>query len=152
MESFFYPLDTIKNWNYLYKSKGLIQYHFILPKKFSKKGLKQILKIISSSDHIPFLAVLKFHGKVNQNYLSFPIEGYSLSLDFKIKKGLFDFLNQLDKNVVKYKGRIYLTKDARVSKDIFQKGYPKIDDFRRYRINNNMKMKFQSLQSNRLDI
>ena len=43
------------------------------------------------------------------------MEGYSLALDFKVEKGLFDLLNKLDEIVVKYKGRIYLAKDARVS-------------------------------------
>ena len=80
------------------------------------------------------------------------MEGYSLALDFKIEKGLFDLLDKLDEIVVKYKGRIYLAKDVRVSKEVFEKGYPQIETFRQYRKENKMDIKFQSLQSKRVGI
>ena len=96
--------------------------------------------------------MLKLYGKANDNWLSFPIEGYSLALDFKIEKSLFDLLDKLDEIVVKHKGRIYLAKDVRVSKDIFEKGYPQIDTFRQYRKENMMDSKFQSYQSKRIEI
>ena len=73
-------------------------------------------------------------------------------MDFKIEKGLFDLLDKLDEIVVKHKGRIYLTKDVRVSKETFEKGYPQIETFRQYRKANKMDRKFQSLQSKRVGI
>lgn len=152
INTFFYPLDGISNWNRIYGKNGLIQYQLILPKQQSYQGLKEILSSISKSRKGSFLAVLKLHGKANDNYLSFPIEGYSLALDFKIQRGLFALLDKLDKIVLKYKGRIYLTKDARVSKAVFEAGYPKVDIFRQYRSDQKMDVKFQSLQSKRLGI
>lgn len=152
IDTFFYPLDAIGNWNRIYGKNGFTQYQFILPKETSYQGLQEILGTISNSGKGSFLAVLKLYGKANDNYLSFPIKGYSLALDFKIEKGLFDLLDELDKIVVKYKGRIYLAKDARVSKETFEKGYPQIETFRQYRKNNKMDIKFQSLQSKRLGI
>jgi FAD/FMN-containing dehydrogenase len=118
----------------------------------SYEGLKEILTVISNSRKGSFLAVLKLYGKANDNWLSFPIEGYSLALDFKIDKDLFSLLDTLDEIVVKYKGRIYLTKDARVSKNTFEKGYPHIETFRKYRKDNKMHKKFQSYQSERVGI
>jgi hypothetical protein len=53
---------------------------------------------------------------------------------------------------VKHKGRIYLTKDVRVSKKTFEKGYPQIETFRQYRKENKMDEKFQSHQSKRVGI
>jgi len=123
-----------------------------LPKETSYEGLEEILTTISKSGKGSFLAVLKLYGKANDNYLSFPMEGYSLALDFKIEKGLFDLLDKLDEIVVKYKGRIYLAKDVRVSKEVFEKGYPQIETFRQYRKENKMDIKFQSLQSKRVGI
>ena len=108
--------------------------------------------MINLSKKNSFLAVLKLHGKKNKNYLSFPIEGYSLAIDFKIQKDLFSLLTKLDKIVLKYKGRIYLTKDARIVKDVFEAGYPLISKFRKYRQINNMQKKFESYQSKRLDL
>jgi len=152
IDSFFYPLDAIGHWNRIYGKNGFTQYQFILPKETSYEGLEEILSAISKSGKGSFLAVLKLYGKANDNYLSFPMEGYSLALDFKIEKGLFDLLDELDEIVVKYKGRIYLAKDVRVSKEIFEKGYPQIGNFRQYREKNKMDIKFQSFQSKRVGI
>jgi len=152
IDTFFYPLDAIGHWNRIYGRNGFTQYQFILPKETSYEGLEEILTAISSSGKGSFLAVLKLYGKANDNWLSFPIEGYSLALDFKIEKGLFDLLDKLDEIVIKYEGRIYLTKDVRVSKETFEKGYPHIETFRQYRQKNKMDSKFQSLQSKRVGI
>jgi len=152
IDTFFYPLDAIGNWNRIYGKGGFTQYQCILPKEISYDGLKEILRTISDSGKGSFLAVVKLYGKENANYLSFPIEGYSLALDFKIEKGLFELLEELDKIVLKYKGRIYLTKDVSVSRETFEQGYPDIEKFRAYRKENNMNNKFESLQSKRVGI
>ena len=151
-DTFFFPLDKILNWNKIYGKKGFIQYQFILPKKTSFEGLKEILELISESGKGSFLAVLKLYGKANKNWLSFPIEGYSLALDFKIDRDLFKLLDKLDDVVVRYDGRIYLAKDARVSKDVFEAGYSKIEDFRMFRKKTGLNKNFNSLQSLRLEI
>ena len=151
-DSFFFPLDSIKNWNRIYGKKGFTQYQFILPKKESFEGLKSILNEISNSGKGSFLAVLKLYGKENRNYLSFPLEGYSLALDFKIEKGLFELLDRLDEIVLKHKGRIYLSKDVRVSKEVFEKGYPQINKFRGIRKKYKLNEVFSSLQSKRVGI
>jgi decaprenylphospho-beta-D-ribofuranose 2-oxidase len=152
IDNFFYPLDSIVDWNKLYGKDGFLQYQFIIPKESSFEGLKEILKAISNSGKGSFLSVLKLYGNANNNYLSFPLEGYSLAIDFKMEKGLLHFLDKLDEIVLKFNGRIYLAKDARVSKETFEKGYPKIEHFRNYRKDNNMDLKFQSLQSKRVGI
>ncbi|RXJ95817.1 FAD-linked oxidase [Arcobacter sp. AHV-9/2010] len=152
IDTFFYPLDAINNWNRIYGKNGFTQYQFILPKDVSYDGLKEILEKISNSGKGSFLAVLKLYGEANQNYLSFPMKGYSLALDFKIEKGIFELLDSLDEIVLKYGGRIYLTKDVRVSKEIFEKGYPSIEKFRNLRKEYGMDKKFQSLQSKRVGI
>ncbi|NQY05013.1 MAG: FAD-binding oxidoreductase [Flavobacteriaceae bacterium] len=151
-DKFFFPLDSIANWNRIYGKKGFTQYQFILPKENSFHGLKEILQEIEASGKGSFLAVLKLYGKSNENYLSFPLEGYSLALDFKIEKGIFELLEKLDTIVVKYKGRIYLSKDVRVSKATFEKGYPNIEKFREIRKKYNLKELLTSLQSKRVEI
>lgn len=152
IDTFFFPLDAIENWNRIYGKNGFTQYQFILPKENSFTGLEEILTSISNSGKGSFLAVLKLYGKANENYLSFPMEGYSLALDFKIEKGLFELLDKLDEIVLKYEGRIYLTKDVRVSKATFEQGYPFIDKFRSIREKYKMNTKFNSLQSKRVAI
>ena len=152
IDPFFYPLDAFGNWNYIYGKNGFTQYQFILPLETSYDGLEEILTVISKSGKGSFIAVLKLFGKANANYLSFPLEGYSLSLDFKIEKGVFDLLEMLNEIVLKYQGRIYLAKDVSTSREIFEQGYPMITRFREFRTKNRMNTKFQSMQSKRLGI
>jgi len=151
-DGFFFPLDAIRNWNRMYGKNGFTQYQFVLPKKESYEGLKEILHEVASSGKGSFLAVLKLYGQENKNYLSFPLEWYSLALDFKIEKGVFELLNTLDNIVMKYNGRIYLSKDVRVTKKVFEKGYPQIEKFREIRKKYKLYSVFNSQQSKRVGI
>jgi len=152
INSFFYPLDAIDHWNRIYGKRGFTQYQFILPKESSYDGLRDILARIAGADKGSFLAVLKLYGKANDNYLSFPMEGYSLALDFKIEKGWQTLLDALDRTVLKYGGRIYLAKDVRVSAQTFAAGYPMIKEFKKIRKQYGLDTRLNSLQSLRVEI
>lgn len=127
---FFYPLDGLANWNRLYGAKGFVQYQFVVPKEAGRDSMTRILKKIAHSGKGSFLAVLKAFGPENENYLSFPMEGYTLALDFKIQPGLFELLDELDRMVLDAGGRIYLAKDARMQPEVFSSSYPRLDNFR----------------------
>ena len=152
IDAFFFPLDAIGNWNRIYGKKGFTQYQIILPKETSEAGLTEILQTIADSGKGPFLAVLKLFGKANDNYLSFPIEGYSLALDFKIEDSLFKLLDVLDDIVLEYGGRVYLAKDVRVSQAVFEQSYPQLSTFKALRSRYKMQQKFNSLQSKRIGL
>lgn len=152
IDTFFYPLDSIAHWNRIYGKNGFVQYQFILPLANSYSGLAEILKVIASSKKGSFLAVLKLYGEANDNYLSFPMKGYSLALDFKLEKGVFELIERLNDIVKKNHGRIYLAKDACVDEDTFSQGYEHIEAFRAMRKQYNMSSKFGSLQSKRVGI
>lgn len=138
-EDFFYPLDVVTDWNRIYGKNGFIQYQLVLPKATGKEGMKEILETIAGSDNGSFLAVLKLFGKANEEaYNSFPIEGYTLALDFKMNAKLKNLVEKLDQIVESYGGRIYLTKDS-MSK-------PTLVNYLK-NVNNS---KFVSLQSKRI--
>ena len=128
-DSFYYPLDSILGWNKIYGRKGFVQYQFVLPLAASKEGLIEILTRINRKGTGSFLAVLKLFGE-QDDLISFPMKGYTLALDFPIQPGLFEFLNELDKIVADYGGRIYLSKDARMKSEIFWKTYPHVYRFK----------------------
>lgn len=112
-ETFFYPLDAINDWNRIYGKNGFIQYQMVIPKAKGKEGMRRILETIAKSGNGSFLAVLKLFGKNNpEAYNSFPFEGYTLALDFKVNSKLKDLVQKLDEIVEEFGGRIYLTKDA----------------------------------------
>lgn len=149
-EPFFYPLDAILHWNRGYGRKGFIQYQFVLPLE-SKQGLVEILNRISSKGLGSFLAVLKVFGK-QDNLISFPMEGFTLAMDFPVRKGLFEFLDELDQIVLQYGGRLYMSKDARMKPEVLQAGYPHLPEFKKILEKYNPENKFRSLQSERLDL
>jgi decaprenylphospho-beta-D-ribofuranose 2-oxidase len=128
-DGFFYPLDSILNWNRIYGKNGFVQYQFVLPLKASRDGLKKILARINKMGMGSFLAVLKLFGE-QDDLISFPMEGYTLALDFPMKPGLLGFLDELDEIVADCGGRIYLTKDARMKKSLFWETYPKAAKFK----------------------
>jgi len=112
-ETFFYPLDVVNDWNKIYGKKGFIQYQMVIPKEKGKAGMKKILETIAKSGNGSFLAVLKLFGKENPSaYNSFPLEGYTLALDFKVNPKLAKLVSDLDEIVEEFGGRIYLTKDS----------------------------------------
>ena len=149
-DPFFYPLDHIHNWNRMYGKKGFLQYQFVVPFG-SKEGLKKIIEKIATKNLGSFLAVLKAFGD-ETGMMSFPRPGYTLALDFPLKKGLLEFLDELDKLVHDYGGRVYLTKDARMSLETYWKTYPQTKEFQETLKKYNSSNKYQSSQSQRLNI
>ena len=147
-EPFFYPLDAVLHWNRMYGKKGFVQYQFVLPLE-AKSGLIEIMNTIGASGMGSFLTVLKVFGK-QDSIISFPKEGYTLAMDFAVRKGLMEFLDKLDEIVLKYGGRLYMSKDARMKPGALQAGYPKLEEFKSIVRKYNSHNKFCSLQSERL--
>jgi hypothetical protein len=147
-EPFFYPLDAVLHWNRMYGKAGFVQYQFVLPLD-AKQGLVEILERIADEGLGSFLAVLKVFGK-QESMISFPKEGYTLALDFPVRKGLLEFLDELDQLVLKYNGRLYMSKDARMKPEMLVAGYPELDRFKAIVKKYNPENKIRSVQSDRL--
>ena len=81
-----------------------------------------MLKTVVSYGGGSFLAVIKKMGN-QEGILSFPFEGYTLSMDFPVKKGTIEMCSQLDKIVMDYGGRTYLTKDSILDEKTFKQMY-----------------------------
>jgi decaprenylphospho-beta-D-ribofuranose 2-oxidase len=77
---------------------------------------------------------LKRFGPGDEGYLSFPMPGWTLALDFPARThGLADLLDRLDSDVIGAGGRVYLAKDSRVSPDALAAMYPRLPEFRAVR-------------------
>ncbi len=123
--SFFFPLDRIEAWNRLYGRKGFVQYQCVLPKAESPAGIAALLERIAAAGQGSFLAVLKLFGPAGEGLLSFPMEGYTLALDFPLRKGTPALLDALDAITHRHGGRVYLAKDACCTPDRVREGYPR---------------------------
>ncbi|WP_300064263.1 FAD-binding oxidoreductase [uncultured Roseobacter sp.] len=151
-DSYFYPLDAVLHWNRLYGRRGFVQYQCVLPLAASLRGLRQMLDAIRASGEGAFLAVLKLMGAQSRTGLSFPMQGYTLALDFPMTKTLPRLLHRLDAIVTAYQGRIYLAKDARMSAETFRRGYDDLENFEALRRDIGAAGVFKSHQSERLGL
>lgn len=133
-DPFFYPLDKVNHWNRMYGTRGFLQWQCAVPAADDNKGIKLILQKITENRLGSFLVVLKEFGDIeSQGMLSFPMPGMTLALDFpNTGKRLFDILDELDKLVIMFGGRIYPAKDARMAGGTFQKAFPLFEDFKKF--------------------
>lgn len=131
---FFYPLDSIAQWNRLYGSPGFWQYQCVLPPAAMREGTSALLTEISGAGQGSFLAVLKtFGAKPSPGLLSFPREGATLALDFPNRaEDTLRLFSRLDSIVRDAGGRLYAAKDGRIPKDMWRSGYPELDRFIRH--------------------
>ncbi|HLP50391.1 MAG TPA: FAD-binding oxidoreductase, partial [Chitinophagales bacterium] len=151
LDDFFCPLDAVLHWNRLYGPNGFVQYQYVLPSAVALDGTNEILHTINATRHKCLLAVIKQFGEcVGKSPLSFPMEGFTIALDFKIRPGLFALLDELDKLVVKFGGRLYLAKDARMGKPTMLAGYPDLPDFKKIVTAVNPSARFTSAQCERI--
>ena len=128
-DRFFFPLDRIEAWNRLYGRRGFVQYQCVLPKGESAAGLAALLERVAASGQGSFLAVLKLFGPAGEGLMSFPMEGYTLALDFPVRSGTAALLDGLDEITHRHGGRVYLAKDARCAPERLREGYPRIGAF-----------------------
>ncbi len=149
---YFFPLDSIAHWNRLYGRNGFLQYQCVIPDEGALQGIRAILDRVSNAGKGSFLSVLKKLGPANNNLLSFPMQGYTLAMDFKFEKGIFAILDELDRIVADHGGRLYLAKDARMSESFFKQSYPQWEAMRAIRQNYEADKIFNSLQSRRLGL
>jgi len=134
-QSFFYPLDNLLEWNRMYGPHGFFQYQCVVPRGVGHDATHEMLSAISRSGDGSFLAVLKTFGNRHPvGMMSFPQPGVTLALDFPNKGDRTSKLfERLDAIVREAGGRVYLAKDARMSRDLFEAGYPRLAEFLQYR-------------------
>ena len=102
--------------------------------------------------NVSFLAVLKRMGQESFGHLSFPMEGYTLALDFPVSPPTLRLLERFDAIVSAHGGRLYLAKDARMPARMLEAGYPRLAAFRDARRRYDLDRRFQSAQAQRLGL
>ena len=134
-EAFFYPLDNLLEWNRMYGPRGFFQYQSVVPRAVGRDAIQAMLREIARSGDGSFLAVLKtFGNRQPVGMLSFAQPGVTLALDFPNHGARTHRLFEcLDAIVREAQGRIYLAKDARMPRELFEAGYPRLPEFLPYR-------------------
>jgi FAD/FMN-containing dehydrogenase len=135
VEPFNYPLDNLKDWNRMYGPRGFYQYQCVVPRSVGPDAMTAMLQAIQRSGQGSFLAVLKTFGqRTAPGLLSFPMPGVTLALDFPNRgDDTHHLMDRLDAIVREAKGRLYAAKDARMPKDLWVSGYPRLNEFLAFR-------------------
>ena len=125
-----FPLDSLDAWPRLYGPSGFVQYQLVVP-----TGAERVLELIIERlrrGRVPcYLAVLKDLGPANGAPLSFPLAGWTLTLDIpRSAAGLEPLLQGFDATVAEAGGRVYLSKDARLRPEMLRAMYPRLDEWR----------------------
>jgi decaprenylphospho-beta-D-ribofuranose 2-oxidase len=126
---YFFPLDVLGAWNRLYGAAGLIQYQFVVPSG-AEADLERCFELIRNRRLPVYLAVFKRFGAAFGGPLSFPLEGWTLAIDLPAAApGLGPALDELDELVAGAGGRVYLTKDVRMRREVMPAMYPRLEAF-----------------------
>ena len=126
ISEFFFPLDRINNWNRLYGKKGFHQFQCVVPVA-ETEALREMLKQIAKARLASPLAVLKRMGSGCAGYMSFPMDGYTLAIDFRNQSGASSLIGTLEEITAHAGGRVYLAKDALASAERLRTMYPDFD-------------------------
>ena len=129
-DSVLMPLDALTGWSRLYGRHGFEQYQFVVPD--GAVGLLELaLERLQRAGCFSYFTTLKRLGAANDAPLSFPLAGWTLSLDLPAgAPQLHRTLDELDALVADAGGRVYLAKDARLRPDMFEAMYPEVARFR----------------------
>jgi decaprenylphospho-beta-D-ribofuranose 2-oxidase len=86
----------------------------------------------------------------NENYLSFPSKGYTLTLDLKMNKDLKKIYAEFELLLASYNIKVYLTKDSFMSKKFFENTYKELNKFKEIKNKYDPLDLIKSFQSKRL--
>ena len=149
-ESFFYPLDFLREWNRLYGPRGFTQYQCVVPDAAGHGAARRFLELLTSRGGASMLCVIKDCGAEGVGFLSFPKPGISITFDIPVRdhtQALVDALNEL---VIAEGGRVYLAKDRFTRPEHFRAMEPRLDEFLRIRRKWDPEGRVRSAQSVRL--
>lgn len=149
--AFFHPLDAIGDWNRAYGPGGFLQWQFVVPDT-ATDTLRQIIEALVAARCLSFLTVLKRFGPENPGCLSFPMQGWTLTVDVPAQPIFSDLLDDLDRRVVDAGGRLYLAKDSRMDGSLLAAMYPRLEQFREARAALDPQGIFRSDQAVRLGL
>jgi FAD/FMN-containing dehydrogenase len=122
-----FPLDAIPDWRESYRPGGLMQHQSMIPTDAASAAFHEMLDRSQRAGLTPSFAVLKKH-RASDAPLSCLVDGYSLAMDFPIRRGqearVRALLGTLNDIAAEAGGRVYFAKDSTLTPAQTQRMYP----------------------------
>ena len=125
---FQYPVETsLPKINLLYAPKGFIEFQCLFEKENVIDAFKELLSCSKQINREPWICGVKRHIS-DSSYLSFSGNGLSITMNFPLKyftkTDAEEYANQLLEIILRFEGKVYLSKNAVIPKHAFQSMYP----------------------------
>jgi len=151
-ETFFYPLDAIRNWNRLYGRRGFTQYQCVIPDVAGPEGVKSFLNLLRRTGGSSMLSVIKDCGDEGEGLLSFPLKGTSVALDLPVRDDTQKVVDTLNAHLIELGGRVYLAKDRFTRAADYRRMDRRIDNWKAIKQKYDPQGRLRSAQSARLEL
>lgn len=149
-EPFFFPLDSLLEWNKGYGSRGFTQYQCVVPRAAGAPAVREFMDRLTKLGGASPLCVIKDCGPEGKGTLSFPLEGTSIAVDMPVTADTQRIVDGLNEFLISTGGRIYLTKDRFTRPDHFRAMEPRLPAFEALREKWDPARRLRSAQSRRL--
>lgn len=149
-DPFFFPLDSILEWNKGYGSRGFTQYQCVVPRAAGAPAVREFMDRLTKLGGASPLCVIKDCGPEGKGILSFPLEGTSIAVDMPVTPDIQRIVDGLNEFLISTGGRIYLTKDRFTRPEHFRAMEPRLPAFEALRDKWDPLRRLRSAQSRRL--
>ncbi len=149
-DPFFFPLDSLLDWNKGYGSRGFTQYQCVVPRAAGAPAVREFMDRLTTLGGASPLCVIKDCGPEGKGTLSFPLEGTSIAVDMPVTPDIQRIVDGLNEFVISTGGRIYLTKDRFTRPEHFAAMEPRLPAFQALREKWDPARRLRSAQSRRL--
>jgi len=146
-----FPFVGKENYFKLFGPKGFIESQLLVSNLILKDFLSEIKNLCKI--HEPLITLFSF--KIisgEQKFLRFEGDGVCVTFDFVNNNKSHEFLKEIDQLCIRYNVLPSISKDSRISKNIFDKCYNEAEIFREKLVKFDKNRVYQSEISNRLKI
>ena len=148
-----YGYSALPKFNLLYAPSGFFELQSLFPRENAISAFMELLSVSNKFKSQPWICMIKRH-KPDTSYLTFSGDGLSIAMNFSLKhlnSNLREkYCNKLFETIIKFNGKIYISKHAIIPKSIFQKMYPDFKKIINLKNNYDPDFVFSSDATNRL--
>jgi decaprenylphospho-beta-D-ribofuranose 2-oxidase len=124
--------NKIPDLKQVYRPFGFLEFQPIIPKKCGSEAMREVFEIAHRFGCQSLLCGVKAH-QADDNMLSYSGDGYSLGIDVQVRGRNMERVGKFAETLFQFiqdcGGKTFLAKDELLSRDLFQKMYPRYDEF-----------------------